>query len=323
MHRNNIRRITPEEYTAQLHQFPSHSPFSSFAWFDYWSDLDGNRSVETYAIEVRGKEIPLAFCRKNSLLPGQSIMECAPMNVFGAVPLSSSLEESVAEIIAQEFPSTLVSFSPNFDSSPSLDKNLPFFTHAVTFSERNWIESLPSSKRNSLMRKVKKAQSAGILVRKAEDSDWADFYGLYTKNIERWKSGTRHIYSEDEILSFGTLDSDFAQLWVSELDEKVIGGALCFCSTSVCSYWLGASDADYFELRSNNLLFFELLNYYQTHGTEVFDFGPSPGLKGVQQFKESFGAQKFAYRRLEQLSPILRAALKTKSALNSMKLWLK
>lgn len=143
----------------------------------------------------------------------------------------------------------------------------------------------------STARKARKARKAGISIREAASKEeWQAYYAIYLDSIKRWGDKVSSSYEWaffEEIYGRG---SKHIKLWISEYQGEIIAGALCFYAVKHVVYWHGAALEKHFNLRSVNLLMYEIIKNACEDGYAWFDFNPSGGHEGVMAFKKSFGA---------------------------------
>ena len=145
-----------------------------------------------------------------------------------------------------------------------------------------------------MRRKIAKARRSGIRIRKAgSSSDWAAYHQIYLQGIKRWSVPPQHIY---RLAFFDLLASmpDHCELWLAELNDTPVAGAVLLYGNNHVVYWHGAFDYERRALRPVNLLLATAIESVCRKGYRWFDFNPSLGMSGVEQFKSSFGATPFA-----------------------------
>ncbi|MDI6400550.1 GNAT family N-acetyltransferase [Balneolaceae bacterium ANBcel3] len=156
------------------------------------------------------------------------------------------------------------------------------------------LEALEKRWKKKLGRKLKKAETSGVCIHRTDqNTDIERFYTLYKSCIETWNPPPGHIYPPEFIATL-LKDTGSADLWIAEYENKVIAGAIVARGINHWAYWLGATDRNYSHLRAANLLHTQIIITQCNEGVQWYDFNPSAGLKGVEQFKASFGATKKA-----------------------------
>lgn len=142
---------------------------------------------------------------------------------------------------------------------------------------------------------ARKASKAGVEIREATTfQDWEDYYEIYEDSLKRWGDSTSSRYDWKLFQIMYDLSSLNIKLWLAIADDQAIAGALCFYAKKHVVYWHGSALSKYFNLRSVNLLMYEVIKQSCEHGYQWFDFNPSGEHEGVKAFKKSFGTQELA-----------------------------
>jgi|GEM_PF-2379414 len=140
-------------------------------------------------------------------------------------------------------------------------------------------------------RKIKKAQNSGITVNIARrDSDLDIYWEMYENSIRTWDKKPSRIYPRiffervKEIL----IPAGAAKFFMAWHKGKPQAGALLLFEKNRALYWHGVRAADCLN-ETSVFLNWSIMDNLQ-EDIEYYDFGPSPGLKGVSEFKKRFGA---------------------------------
>jgi lipid II:glycine glycyltransferase (peptidoglycan interpeptide bridge formation enzyme) len=72
-------------------------------------------------------------------------------------------------------------------------------------------------------------------------------------------------------------------------------------------YWHGVTDPSYAHCHPVHVLLATAIEDACGRGLRWFDFNPSGGLDGVEQFKSGFGAKRIEFRAFRNLSPFGRS----------------
>ncbi len=148
-----------------------------------------------------------------------------------------------------------------------------------------------AKERGAILRHVRKAQSAGVVIRCAgSKADWDSYYDVYARSLQRWGKRVSSKYKKRLFDKLNTFDSCHTKLWLATYEGRVISGALCFYAKKKVHYWHGAALEEFFHLRPVNLLMHEIIKDACEKENSFFDFGTSAGHEGVKAFKKSFGA---------------------------------
>ena len=152
------------------------------------------------------------------------------------------------------------------------------------------------------LRAVKKAQKLNLNVKRMPfDSELIiEYYTLYQSNLERWNEEKRivkRIYPLEFFKNMVEIPKDLVDFWGVYQDEKLIAGSIWFKSEALMHYWHGVSDSRYLDLRANDFMFSEAIQYYRSLNL-IVDLMPSSGNQGVVDFKMKLGARKYAIHQV-------------------------
>jgi hypothetical protein len=138
---------------------------------------------------------------------------------------------------------------------------------------------------------ARKARREGVTISKADTlDDWRAYYAAYTDSLRRWGERATSCYQWTLFETLAHCPSSYHTLWLARFQDTIVAGALCFYARRHVSYWHGAALEAYFHLRPVHLLMYEVIQDACEHGYTWFDFNPSGGNEGVQNFKKGFGA---------------------------------
>lgn len=138
-------------------------------------------------------------------------------------------------------------------------------------------------------RSVRKARREGVCVRQARGrDDWLAYYRIYQDSLRRWGRGATSRYGWRLFDYFAHENSPNVRLWLADAGGQPVAGALVFYARNHAVYWHGAALERFFPLRPVHLLFAEIVCDACERGLTWFDFNPSGGHAGVQQFKRGF-----------------------------------
>ena len=146
--------------------------------------------------------------------------------------------------------------------------------------------------RPSHRRAVRKAQKAGVTVRKSER--YGEFYNILKKNL-KIRHNVSPTHTLDELMKLKELFPDKINLFGAFVDDKMVAGVVNFvCNNDVVLAFYISHDEDYQETRALNLLFYSIFGWAIAEKYKVFDFGiftvnEEPNF-GLARFKENFGA---------------------------------
>jgi hypothetical protein len=147
-----------------------------------------------------------------------------------------------------------------------------------------WEESFSAQCRN----KCRKAESAGVIVRRGDPSEAGAYYGLYAAATREWG------YDDPpypDLLFDELLESDAAELWLAFLDDRPIAGIVTLGGSDDLYLFTSAMDRDHRKAAPVNALERVVIERACEVGLSYYDLGGSLGIRSIEQFKESFGAR--------------------------------
>ena len=148
-------------------------------------------------------------------------------------------------------------------------------------------------RRNGLLRKARRSESAGVqIIDDAGPAARAQYHRLVTASAARWHPGTPHPYDAAFFDRLATLPG--VRLLRAVQNGHALAGAWLLGHRGHTVYWHGAADADAFALRPVNLLMLAIARTCLAHGDRWFDLNPSGGHAGAEAFKRSLGAEPWA-----------------------------
>jgi hypothetical protein len=170
----------------------------------------------------------------------------------------------------------------------------------------NLPEDFPNAWVGSQRRYLRKAQEAGLVVRRAASGeDIGAYLGIYGKSHARWDKLARGRYADALFHSiWGNLkDTEALRFWVTELDGRILGGAVCFYHNRHAVQWHSVVDPGRFGLGANQILLRHSIADAAARGFAFYDLNPSGGLEKVEAFKRDFGSRRVPFDNYVSMSP--------------------
>jgi lipid II:glycine glycyltransferase (peptidoglycan interpeptide bridge formation enzyme) len=170
-------------------------------------------------------------------------------------------------------------------------------THVIDL--RDGADVARSRWRGAARRQVARAEKAGVTVRRASEScDWAEYFRLYERTVERWGTPLQ-AYDHRLFELVPQVAGDEALLLLAERSGEACAGAIVFVHGRHAGYWHGASDV-HEAPGSANALHWHALEVLEHRGVESYDLLGSGPLPGVVRFKESIGGVPQRVRAVER-----------------------
>jgi hypothetical protein len=189
---------------------------------------------------------------------------------------------------ANNIVSEFVRFDPNIENHNFIKGYIPVEKNRKTVYvdlELNENE-IWKNMRSGCRRNIKKAIKHALVIEPSKSRQDIDiFHKIYDEEMRR-KAAPWHLYFD---LSFFynlfELKNHFVLL-VARYKEEIVGGFIIARDQNSAYHFLSASLPNYWEMRVNNLLFYEAIQWAKNKGLKRFDF--QGGRDGVFQFKQNF-----------------------------------
>jgi len=218
---------------------------------------------------------------------------------YGGPLLSPGADKSITADFARAFReycreagivSEFVRFDPNHKNHQSFEELHPEFNRETVYvdltkSKETLWDEFEKRNRNA----IRQAQESDVVVETTTDSDdYRAFYDIYSNAMEA-KDATTHYRFGFAFFESLFETSGLSTLIVARYDGEVIGGTAVVQNDRVAHDYLRASNPEYWDLRVNNLLCYEMLMEMRRQGLERFDF--QGGRPGVFKFKKGFSTE--------------------------------
>jgi hypothetical protein len=159
----------------------------------------------------------------------------------------------------------------------------------------------------------KKARKAGLTVRISSDpADAAVYYAMYRASMRRWGDKLKYARPQAFYEHLMAEGGGNVRLFIAYQGDRPVSAVLNATHGEVTYGIAAATETDALPLAPSTFLIEEALAHAVAQGLRWYDFGPSAGLEGVAQFKESFGAtpRTFIDQRAQTLTGRLYSAVR-------------
>jgi hypothetical protein len=175
------------------------------------------------------------------------------------------------------------------DLPPSYIRS-PLYTHVLSLDKG--FDAIFKSYSKGHKADTKKARRMGVEVGVAEtEEEFRSYYETYEDSLRRWGDSTLISFPYTLFKQIYCRRSENIKLWVAKVDGEIVSGSLIFYHNRHAVWWHGATRESYFSYCPGHLLTTEIIKDACQGGFSYYDFNPSGGLKGVERYKKSFGAQ--------------------------------
>ncbi len=166
-------------------------------------------------------------------------------------------------------------------------------THVVDLSPG--FDKVISGCRRMIRQHCRAAERAGISVSVAQDLDEVnEYFDAYLNSLRRWGDRATSCYPRSLFHEFFRLQQEGrgVRLWVAGLDGRIISGVVVLYHGDHAVAWHAATHSDYLSMNGSSHVHMSAIRAACAEGFRWYDFNPSGHLRGVEFFKESFGAER-------------------------------
>lgn len=311
-------------WQAAANRDPSATFFQTSAWHEISAPFCGGRP-QALRVRIAGELVVLPLsCRTDFGIKRYM----SPHGTYAAPLVAVPLPPEERLRLSNEVGKLSIEWSgsPFAFSDLELPHSMPQVCHATTMHEtsRTGPESTWS---RDMQRRLRRADEGGITVRRMEsDSDWNQYADLYRSTLKRWGRRTRRIYPPTFFQALRRrlspaqgLDAFLAM--APGLPTRPIAGVIAFRHLAIGSAWHMVRGPHPDDTLGIPVVLRACMRSAFEHGCRLYDWGPSPGLAGVAQFKVSLGGTEYRYAGYRHQAPLHRMAAKAwhwlESRLNS------
>ena len=278
--------VDPERWKKVWDACPWATAFASPLWHAVTEEIEPHDA----SFEWEGILTPLRRIRfAKGLIKGyESTVPGVPTGPIAQdVPDEKKISDYWKELAGRTKGRFLVHLRPNSPFNRSLFKKIVIPTHVLKIRDRD--EKVSRHHK----RKIKKAQEMGIMVSPARrESDFEVYLKMYEASLRRWSKKPARVYREgvfDRVRQI-LIAAGAACIFIAWEREKPQAGALILYEPKRAVYWHGVS-GDNPAAGAGHFLHWRIMEDAEQRGIDEYEFGPSPGLEGVERFKQGFGAE--------------------------------
>ena len=294
--------ITDEKWQELLGKVPVPTFFHTKKWLEILTNSFENcvDHSQLYVFED-GTEVLFPLVKFPYLKSMMNSYFSSYTGVYGGLVSPKTIDQEKVKAIINKFfnadtAGIYVYHSPFMKlACPGRFKKQTCFTHMLNLRndfDHIWEKKFSGNQRS----KIRRAEKKGVRVIEGKtEEDIRSFYSLYEKSIKRWGDKTTWARPYEFCNNSVILGQGNTKFKLALLDDKIIAGAITHYFGNHMYYAWGAFDHDYRAYYPNNLIFKELIKEACQDGIKYYDMGASAGLKGVTEFKESFGAVSTSY----------------------------
>lgn len=162
-------------------------------------------------------------------------------------------------------------------------------THNIVRSLDMPIDEIWNDVKYKVRKNVKKAINCGVeIIRDEENKYLDDFLRIYYKTMDRTEAHDEYYFSVEFFKTILSL-RDNSMLFHVLYEGKIISTELVIYGSENCYSYLGGTDSNYFEVRPNDFLKYEIIKWAKEKNLRNFVLGGGYGADdGIFQYKQSF-----------------------------------
>lgn len=311
-----VRFVKPEEleaHTAFVAQHPRGGIEQSWSWGVLQSSIPGRKAMFVLGVfdkdevtflgsmmmvrQEMGHGKTWLWCPRGPLLPERG--------AFAAWTLlqehCKKLAKKGGDVFLRVEPSMLEKDPLVVQGRPAVQSYMP--EHSLFLNLESSLESIQAQMTQKGRYNIKKAQKAGIYVRKGTPEEMPELYEVL---LETAKRDGFHVHEEDFYERFLELLDGGAKLYVARYEQELVGGLLATHFGDRATYYFGASSNAHRNKMAPYALQWFAIQEAKKAGLKRYDFlGVAPEgdekdvLAGVTQFKTRFGGKRVAYQKAQ------------------------
>lgn len=159
-------------------------------------------------------------------------------------------------------------------------------THNVVRNLDMSIDEIWMDFKQKVRKNVKKANSYGLeIIIENTDEHIQDFLDIYYSTMKRSNAEEEYYFSKDFFENLNKMKDNIMYFYVV-YKGKIISAELVIYGAQNCYSYLGGTDKDFFELRPNDFLKYEIIKWAKEKELKNFVLGGGYGLDdGIYQYK--------------------------------------
>ena len=291
----NINPLAYEQWDNLILESDLYSFFHSYAWIKVLWESYGYKPNFFILKNKRGLPSLLPFMEVNSRYTGRRGV---------SLPFSDYCDPIIREEIAAR---RLLEHAIDFGKTSNW-KYLDMHGGEIFFQDKNpsreyyghllELNAEPNKMlkqfRDSTRRSIKKAVKSGVEIQRSNSlQSMQDFYRLHCLTRKRHKLPVQPLHFFKKIHEH-IISKKSGFIIKAIYHNKIVGAAVFFHFGKKAMFKFGASDLNYQHLRMNNLIMWEAIKWYSTHGFESFCFGRTDMENvGLRRFKQGWGTKEY------------------------------
>lgn len=162
-------------------------------------------------------------------------------------------------------------------------------THNVVRSLELSLDDMFMDFEHKVRKNIKKSNNAGLKIEIDETGERLDdFLNIYYGTMDRTDASTSFFFSKEFFQGINKMDNNYVYIHVI-YEGTVVSSELVLYGSENCYSFLGGTNKEYFSLRPNDFLKYEIIKWAKNKGLKRFVLGGGYGDDdGIFKYKKSF-----------------------------------
>jgi len=288
-----MNAISIQEWKEIISDKKDISFFETPEWYQIWAE-ELNGITRAYTLSFNGHDFLLAAIQIKGAKGLVTYYESGPVGTYSTfrnyndknirIPESLLLQHNQISLRLHPLSNISIETKKLIQSNEKTNLIQLAPLHSITEHwSRNHKRMFNTSKNNNL--KVEIADSK---------DEWREYYKIYQSFIAKKQKKASNKYQWNLFKKLYELNPVHRKLWIAKKDGEIIAGRLVFYYSNYVVEWHAAADAQYQHLGANHLLIHDIIDAAKKSGFSWYDFNPSGGNTGVDDFKQKFGGMEFS-----------------------------
>ncbi len=284
--------VPVEEWQTYIQNHPEGTYYHLPQWQEVIKESLNHKPFYLFAKNGEGKMCGiLPLFQIKSILTGKRLVSLPFSHTCGPIADSEDTIKVLvdrAKSLCDELSCSYMEIRTTQPLSLGLEVNDHFFGHVLKLSEPKemWQKTVDRRARQA----VGKARREGVVVKIYDSTEAFEvFHALNLQTKRRLGVPGHH---REFFMAIHKHMKDYVRLYLAELQNKFVAGALMLSFNGVAGYAYAASDSRYLKQCPNDLLAWQAIEDSHNEGFHSFDLGKTdPANAGLSHFKEKWGAK--------------------------------
>lgn len=303
----DINEITTETWNGFVEKHPLGNVFQTKEMYDVYSNTKNNTPL-AFAVEHNGQlqGVILAVIITNG---GTLMRPFTARSIINGGPLVMDGKSETIDLLMSEYKKRLPKYVVYSEIRPVYDfKSIEHGLGKYGFDRvghynlildvRKDEQTLWNGLHKERRRNVNHAIKEGLVFREVfEDEEIKQISNLIDKTYKRKQVP---MSQENIFFHLKEITAKYTHFFAAYYHDKMIAGQVRLCFGDLVYAWYAGSDENYFKLRPNDFLMWNVILWSHEKGYSSFDFGGGgePGVPyGVRDYKLKYGCQLEEYGR--------------------------